>query len=117
MDLRVRQFHSMFVGEATGVDLSADLPEPTIAGIAAAIDRYAVLIFPEQRLDDDSQLAFARRFGPIEPPQTYSGARRLKQKSNGILATIIGGKVAFRNGDHTGALDGKLLRSTAAGVR
>ena len=46
-----------------------------------------------------------------------TGARRLKQKSSGILATIIGGKVAFRNGDHTGALGGKLLRSSAAGVR
>jgi N-acyl-D-aspartate/D-glutamate deacylase len=46
-----------------------------------------------------------------------TGARRLKQKSGGIMATIIAGKVAFRNGEHTGALGGKLLRSTAAGVR
>jgi len=46
-----------------------------------------------------------------------TGARRLKQKSAGIVATIIAGKVAFRNGEHTGALEGKLLRSTAAGVR
>ena len=46
-----------------------------------------------------------------------TGARRLKQKSAGIMATIVSGKVAFRNGEHTGALGGKLLRSTAAGVR
>jgi N-acyl-D-aspartate/D-glutamate deacylase len=46
-----------------------------------------------------------------------TGARRLKQKSGGILATIIAGRVAFKNGEHTGALGGKLLRSTAAGVR
>ncbi len=46
-----------------------------------------------------------------------TGARRLKQKSTGIMATIIAGKVAFRYGDHTGALGGKLLRSTAGGVR
>ncbi|OGA52566.1 MAG: hypothetical protein A3G24_10070 [Betaproteobacteria bacterium RIFCSPLOWO2_12_FULL_62_13] len=46
-----------------------------------------------------------------------TGARRLKQKSNGIMATILGGKVSFRNGEHTGALGGNLLRSTAAGVR
>ena len=45
-----------------------------------------------------------------------TGARRLKQKSSGIAATIIAGKVAFRNGEHTGALGGKLLRSTANGV-
>ncbi|MBI3918591.1 MAG: amidohydrolase family protein [Betaproteobacteria bacterium] len=46
-----------------------------------------------------------------------TGARRLKQKSSGIMATILAGKVAFRNGEHTGALGGKLLRSTTAGVR
>jgi len=46
-----------------------------------------------------------------------TGARRLKQKSDGIMATVIAGKVAFRNGEHTGALGGKLLRASAAGVR
>jgi len=46
-----------------------------------------------------------------------TGACRLKQKSSGIKATIIGGKVAFKDGEHTGSQRGKLLRSTAAGVR
>ena len=45
-----------------------------------------------------------------------TGARRLKQKSDGILATVIAGTVAFRDGEHTGVTGGKLLRSTAAGV-
>ncbi len=45
-----------------------------------------------------------------------AGARRLKQKSKGISATVIGGKVTFKNGEHTGALSGKLLRSSAAGI-
>lgn len=46
-----------------------------------------------------------------------TGARRLKQKSSGIMATIVGGKVAFRDGEHTGALQGRLLRSRAGGVQ
>jgi N-acyl-D-aspartate/D-glutamate deacylase len=46
-----------------------------------------------------------------------TGARRLKQKSSGIRATIIAGKVAFRDGEHTGSQRGKLLRSTAAGIQ
>jgi N-acyl-D-aspartate/D-glutamate deacylase len=57
---------------------------------------------------------------PAVPTIEYdlpTGARRLKQKSSGIKATIIGGKVAFRDGEHTGALGGKLLRSTAGGVQ
>jgi N-acyl-D-aspartate/D-glutamate deacylase len=41
----------------------------------------------------------------------------LKQKSSGIMATVVAGEVAFRNGEHTGVLRGKLLRSTAAGVQ
>jgi N-acyl-D-aspartate/D-glutamate deacylase len=46
-----------------------------------------------------------------------TGARRLKQKSTGIMATIIAGQVAFRDGEHSGALNGKLLRSSPAGVQ
>lgn len=46
-----------------------------------------------------------------------TGARRLKQKSSGIMATVIAGKVAFRDGEHTGAMGGELLRASAAGVR
>jgi N-acyl-D-amino-acid deacylase len=40
-----------------------------------------------------------------------AGARRLKQKSSGILATVVNGEVLMRNGEHTGALPGKLLRN------
>ena len=78
MGLQIKQLHPLFVGEVSGIDVSVPLPDSTVAALQAAIDRHAVLVFHGQRLDDDSQLAFARRFGPIEPPQTYSGARRLK---------------------------------------
>jgi N-acyl-D-amino-acid deacylase len=43
-----------------------------------------------------------------------AGARRLKQKSTGILATIVGGEVLLRNNEHTGALPGQLLRGPLA---
>ena len=38
------------------------------------------------------------------------GARRLTQKSTGIRATVVAGQTLFRDGEHTGALPGKLLR-------
>ena len=78
MSLEITQLHPLFAAEVSGADLTRPLPEDRIAEIRTAIDRYAVLVFRGQHLDDDTQLAFARRFGPIEPPQTYSGARRLK---------------------------------------
>ena len=43
-----------------------------------------------------------------------AGARRLKQKSDGIKATIVNGEVLMRNNEHTGALPGKLLRGPLA---
>jgi N-acyl-D-amino-acid deacylase len=36
--------------------------------------------------------------------------RRLKQRADGYIATIVNGEVAFRNGVHTGRLPGKLVR-------
>jgi len=42
------------------------------------------------------------------------GARRLKQKAEGIKATIVNGEVLLRNNEHTGALPGRLLRGPLA---
>ena len=43
-----------------------------------------------------------------------AGARRLKQKSTGLLATVVNGEVVLRNNEHTGALPGKLMRGPLA---
>jgi len=43
-----------------------------------------------------------------------AGARRLKQKAEGIKATIVNGEVLLRNNEHTGALPGRLLRGPLA---
>jgi N-acyl-D-aspartate/D-glutamate deacylase len=54
---------------------------------------------------------------PMMPELTYdlpAGARRLKQKATGILATIVNGQVVLRNNEHTGALPGQLLRGPLA---
>jgi N-acyl-D-aspartate/D-glutamate deacylase len=44
-------------------------------------------------------------------------APRLKQKADGILATIVAGQVVLRNNEHTGALPGKLIRGPLAAQR
>ncbi len=44
------------------------------------------------------------------------GARRLIQRARGIRATVVGGQVLFRDGVHTGALPGKLLRGPFASM-
>lgn len=55
-----------FGGGVTGVDLTAPLTPAEVAAIAAGMDRFAVLVFPDQRLTDDQQVAFSARFGPLE---------------------------------------------------
>jgi N-acyl-D-amino-acid deacylase len=42
------------------------------------------------------------------------GARRLTQRARGIAATVVNGEVLLRDGKHTGALPGKLLRGPLA---
>jgi len=42
------------------------------------------------------------------------GARRLVQRTRGVSATVVNGEVLLRDGKHTGALPGQLLRGPAA---
>ena len=70
MEIALRQLHPLFVAEIAGIDIGRPLDAPTIAALTAAIDRYAVLVFPGQRLDDERQMAFARNFGELELPRS-----------------------------------------------
>lgn len=68
-----------FVAEATGVDLRLPLGADLAAEIEAAMDRYGVLVFPDQPLNDEQQVALARHFGRLEadPTQVALDQRRL----------------------------------------
>jgi N-acyl-D-amino-acid deacylase len=43
-----------------------------------------------------------------------AGARRLVQRARGVKATVVNGQTLLRDGKHTGALPGKLLRGPLA---
>jgi N-acyl-D-aspartate/D-glutamate deacylase len=43
-----------------------------------------------------------------------AGARRLVQRTRGVAATVVNGKILLREGKHTGALPGQLLRGPLA---
>ena len=47
---------------------------------------------------------------PLVVNDLPSGAKRLKQYADGILATVIAGKIVLKDKEHTGELPGKLLR-------
>src|SRR3569832_138546 len=68
MALQIRQLHPLFAGEATGIDLRNLTDQAAIDEIAAALGRHGVLVFREQMLDDEHQIAFSKLFGPLETP-------------------------------------------------
>jgi alpha-ketoglutarate-dependent 2,4-dichlorophenoxyacetate dioxygenase len=66
MTVEIRPLHPLFVGEVSGVDLRQPLSAADVAAIEAGMDRYAVLVFHDQQLTDEQQVAFSKNFGAIE---------------------------------------------------
>jgi len=66
MPVVTRQIGPCFAAEVEGVDLTRPLSAEEVAAIHAGMDRYAVLVFHDQKLDDEQQLAFTRSLGELE---------------------------------------------------
>ena len=66
MNIAIRQIHPVFVGEVSGVDCTRPLSPDEVAAIEAGMDRYAVLVFHDQRFNDEQQMAFTTQLGPLE---------------------------------------------------
>jgi alpha-ketoglutarate-dependent 2,4-dichlorophenoxyacetate dioxygenase len=66
MTIAIRQIHPVFVGEVSGVDIATPLSAAEVAALEAGMDRYAVLVFRDQKITDAQQMAFSRNFGPLE---------------------------------------------------
>ncbi|HYZ25066.1 MAG TPA: TauD/TfdA family dioxygenase [Rhodopila sp.] len=69
-----------FAGEASGIDITKPLTAEQAAAIEKGMDHYAVLVFHDQRFDDESQLAFSRNFGELEEASgdlNWGQARRI----------------------------------------
>jgi alpha-ketoglutarate-dependent 2,4-dichlorophenoxyacetate dioxygenase len=86
MSLSVRPLHPRFVGEVGGVDIGRPLDTATVAALWQAIDRYAVLVFRGQMLDDERQMDFARQFGELELPR--SGRADVKRRLRPEMSDI-----------------------------
>lgn len=89
-----------FVGLATGIDLQKPASPAEIAAIEAGMDRFAVLVFRDQRISDDEQVAFARNFGPLEQATgdlAQGAERRLRIEINDISNVNRDGTVMARD--------------------
>src|SRR5512145_3270716 len=66
MAIRTRQIGPCFAAEVDGIDLTRPLSADEVAAIHAGMDTWAVLVFHDQKLDDEQQLAFSRSLGELE---------------------------------------------------
>ncbi|MET0313172.1 MAG: TauD/TfdA family dioxygenase [Hansschlegelia sp.] len=81
-DLAIRPVAGRIGAEISGVRLSGDLPEATVAAIRAALVRHKVIFFRDQtHLDDQGQEAFGRRFGGLVPHPTVPS----RENTQGVL--------------------------------
>jgi alpha-ketoglutarate-dependent 2,4-dichlorophenoxyacetate dioxygenase len=76
MSVAINQLHPAFAGEVSGVDCTKPLAPEEVAAIEAGMDRYAVLVFRDQDLSDDQQIAFTRHFGELESYKTAGHIRK-----------------------------------------
>jgi alpha-ketoglutarate-dependent 2,4-dichlorophenoxyacetate dioxygenase len=66
MAITITKLHPLFCAEIGGVDTGEPMDDDAFREIRAALDEYSVLVFHDQSLDDERQIAFSRRFGPLE---------------------------------------------------
>ena len=64
--IEIRPFDAPVGAEVLGLDLSQPLPADDFARIHRAHLDHHVLVFRDQRITPDEQIAFSRRFGPLQ---------------------------------------------------
>src|SRR5215471_19474215 len=88
MSPTIRQIHPVFVGEVSGIDIAKPLSPDEVSALEAGMDRYAVLVFHDQKLTDEQQMAFSRNFGNLEDARggniTKPEDRRLEVGMNDV---------------------------------
>ncbi len=96
MSLSIRPLTATgFAGEVSGIDLTQPLSRDQVTAIDDGMDQFGVLVFHDQRFDDETQLAFSLNFGDLE---VSSGAEMSKAPGPAAGADGNGGRFEFGSG-------------------
>ncbi len=87
MSITIYPVTADFAAEIGDVDLSKPLAAADIEAIKQAFWKYAVLVFPQQQLSQNQQLAFSTHFGPIEMDRTLD-PKATPSRFSGAFADI-----------------------------
>jgi alpha-ketoglutarate-dependent 2,4-dichlorophenoxyacetate dioxygenase len=74
MAIRIASLTPCFAAEIAGVDIARPVDDATWADVRTAFEEHSVLVFRGARLDDDTQVAFSRRFGALEITKSINPA-------------------------------------------
>jgi alpha-ketoglutarate-dependent 2,4-dichlorophenoxyacetate dioxygenase len=69
--LTVKPLHPLFVAEITGIDLTQAVSRNDMQLIWDAFNEHQILVFRDQRFDDESQMRFSRHFGTLETMEAH----------------------------------------------
>ena len=98
MAIELTPLHPALGAEVRGVDLTRSVIPEVFAEIDAAFNRHGILVFPEQPVTDEQQLAFSRLFGPLEINPNYAGTKmRLRPDIADISNLDAEGRVLARD--------------------
>jgi alpha-ketoglutarate-dependent 2,4-dichlorophenoxyacetate dioxygenase len=69
--LTVKPLHPLYVAEITGIDLTEPVSRDDLQVIWDAFNEHQILVFRDQRFDDETQMRFSRYFGALEMMEAH----------------------------------------------
>jgi len=98
MAIELTPLHPTLGASVRGVDLTSPVMPEVFAEIDAAFSHYGILVFREQAVTDEQQLAFSRLFGPLEVNPNYAGAKMRLRSDVADISNLDGeGRVLARD--------------------
>jgi alpha-ketoglutarate-dependent 2,4-dichlorophenoxyacetate dioxygenase len=88
MAVAIEQVGPTFAGRVGGVDASRGLTPDEVAAIEAGMDRHAVLVFRDQNITDEQQVAFSENFGRLEDTAGGNVTKRSELRLSPKLADV-----------------------------
>jgi alpha-ketoglutarate-dependent 2,4-dichlorophenoxyacetate dioxygenase len=74
MTIKITRLTPAFAAKIDGADITKPVDDSTWAEIRAAFEEHSVLLFRDQPLDDEKQIAFSQRFGSLEVTRSMNPA-------------------------------------------
>lgn len=86
--LRITAVTPEFTAELSGINVGEPLLPDVVQAVHEAIDRFGVVVFRGQVLQDDQQMQFASQFGPLERYSLSYRADRKLRLSNPVMVDV-----------------------------